>query len=150
MSISITSKLSVTKRDAAILSVLVMIALILVVYWPVQSYDFVNYDDSGYVTSNNIVQAGFTCNSFREAFSKNYLGNLHPLTMLSHMLDWQLFGPHAGGHHWTNVIIHILNTFLLFLLFNRIQILHKIGDFLYKPFCAFFHFIDDKTFLRAK
>jgi len=120
MSISITYKLYVTKRDKAILSVLVMIALILVIYWPVQSYDFINYDDHGYVTSNNIVQAGFTCNSFREAFSKNYLGNLHPLTMLSHMLDWQLFGPRAGGHHWTNVIIHILNTFLLFLLFNKL------------------------------
>jgi tetratricopeptide (TPR) repeat protein len=120
MSISITYKLPVTKRKAAILSVLVMIALILVVYWPVQSYDFINYDDRGYVTSNNIVQAGFTFNSLREAFSKNYLGNVHPLTMLSHMLDSQLFGPRAGGHHWTNVIIHILNTILLFLLFNKL------------------------------
>jgi tetratricopeptide (TPR) repeat protein len=120
MSISITSKLPVTKRDAAILYVLVMIVLILVVYWPVQNYDFVNYDDHGYVTSNNIVQAGFVFNSVQEAFSKNYLGNWHPLTMLSHMLDWQLFGLSAGGHHWTNVIIHILNMILLFLLFNKL------------------------------
>ena len=120
MSISITYKLPVTKRDVAILSVLVMIALILVVYWPLQNYDFINYDDRGYVTSNNIVHAGFVSNSVWEAFSKNYLGNWHPLTMLSHMLDWQLFGPRAGGHHWTNVIIHILNTILLFLLFNKL------------------------------
>ena len=95
MSISITSKLPVTKRDAAILYVLVMIVLILVLYWPVQSYDFVNYDDHGYVTSNNIVQTGFVFNNVQDAFSKNYLGNWHPLTMLSHMLDWQLFGLRA-------------------------------------------------------
>jgi tetratricopeptide (TPR) repeat protein len=120
MSISITSKLPVTKRDAAILYVLVMIVLILVLYWPVQSYDFVNYDDHGYVTSNNIVQTGFVFNNVQDAFSKNYLGNWHPLTMLSHMLDWQLFGLRAGGHHWTNVIIHILDMILLFLLFNKL------------------------------
>jgi protein O-mannosyl-transferase len=109
-----------TKRHASILAILVMIALVLAVYWPVQSYNFINYDDQGYVTSNDLVHAGFTYNSFLEVFSKNYLGNWHPLTMLSHMLDWQLYGSHAGGHHWTNVIIHILNTVLLFLLLRTL------------------------------
>ncbi|MGA3279911.1 MAG: tetratricopeptide repeat protein [Smithella sp.] len=116
----ITYDLHVTKRHASILAVLVMVALVLFVYWPVQSYDFINYDDQGYVTSNYLVHAGFTCNSFLEAFNKNYLGNWHPLTMLSHMLDWQLYGSHAGGHHWTNVIIHIFNTVLLFLLLRTL------------------------------
>ena len=116
----ITYDLHVTKRHASILAVLVMVALILFVYWPVQNYDFINYDDQGYVTSNDLVHAGFTCNSFLEAFNKNYLGNWHPLTMLSHMLDWQLYENHAGGHHWTNAIIHIFNTVLLFLLLRTL------------------------------
>ncbi|MFZ1982139.1 MAG: tetratricopeptide repeat protein [Smithella sp.] len=116
----ITYDLHVTKRHASILAVLVMVALVLFVYWPVQNYDFINYDDQGYVTSNDLVHAGFTGKSFLEAFNKNYLGNWHPLTMLSHMLDWQLYESHAGGHHWTNVIIHIFNTILLFLLLRTL------------------------------
>ncbi|HUN54594.1 MAG TPA: tetratricopeptide repeat protein [Smithella sp.] len=112
--------LHVTKRNASILAVLVMVALILFVYWPVQSYNFINYDDQGYVTSNDLVRTGFTRNNLLEAFSNHYLGNWHPLTMVSHMLDWQLYGSHAGGHHWTNVIIHILNTILLFLLLRTL------------------------------
>ena len=110
--------LHLKKRHSAMLAVLVMLALILFIYWPVQSYEFLNYDDQGYVTSNNLVQSGFSYNTISDAFSKIYLGNWHPLTMLSHILDWQLFGMRAGGHHWTSVIIHICNAVLLFLLFR--------------------------------
>jgi tetratricopeptide (TPR) repeat protein len=115
-----TYDLHVTKRHASILAVLLMIALILVVYWPVQSYDFINYDDHGYVTSNSLVSTEFTSDSLLKMFRNDYLGNWHPLTMLSHMLDWKLFGPRAGGHHWTNVVIHIFNTILIFLLLRTL------------------------------
>lgn len=50
----------------------------------------------------------------RWAFTTDYASNWHPLTWLSHMLDFQLFGFHAGGHHFTNLLFHIANTLLLF------------------------------------
>jgi tetratricopeptide (TPR) repeat protein len=73
-----------------------------------------------YVTSNHRIQAGITLKSVFNTFTDTHTGNWHPLTMMSHMLDWQLFGERAGGHHWTSVIIHIFNTVLLFLLLNQL------------------------------
>lgn len=95
-------------------------ALILFVYWPVKSYDFIIYDDYGYVKNNALVQSGITPGNIRQAFGAVYVGNWHPLTMLSHMLDWELFGARAGGHHWTNVVIHIISAAFLFLLLKTL------------------------------
>src|SRR6185295_14945614 len=54
------------------------------------------------------------------AFTQPYAANWHPLTWLSHMLDCQLFGLRAGGHHFTNVILHCANSVLLFLLLQSL------------------------------
>ena len=62
------------------------------VYWSAASHDFVNYDDPYYVTSNVHVQRGLTWDSVRWAFCHPVVGNWHPLTMLSHMLDCQMYG----------------------------------------------------------
>ena len=89
------------------------------VYCQVCSYDFVNYDDRGYVYKNPNIQDGITLQAVKWAFTTGYVSNWHPLTWLSHMLDWQFFGPNAGGHHLTNLIFHIANTLLLFLVLRR-------------------------------
>ena len=96
----------------AALLVLVTIAL----YWPATRYDFVNYDDDLYVTSNVHVQSGLTWESLKWAFFNRVACNWHPLTVLSHMLDCQLFGLKPWGHHLTSVLLHALNTVLVFLL----------------------------------
>ncbi len=100
--------------------ILVLSMLTLAIYWQVQRFNFINYDDNMYVTQNNHVKSGINLQSVFSSFTDIKTANWHPLTMLSHMLDWQLFGNKAGGHHWTSVIIHILNTILLFLLLNRL------------------------------
>ena len=84
------------------------------VYWGVWGYQFVNWDDTAYVTSNLQVQAGLTRRGISWAFTAGTGGNWHPLTWLSHMLDIQLFGLNAGGHHVTNLLLHTITTILLF------------------------------------
>jgi tetratricopeptide (TPR) repeat protein len=84
------------------------------VYWPVYNYDFVKYDDHVYVTENTNIQSGLNLKSLCWAFTAGYASNWHPVTWLSHILDYQLFGKWAGGHHLVNVLFHILNTLLLF------------------------------------
>ncbi len=97
-----------------------LLALItLAIYWPVKNFEFNNYDDAQYLTDNPRVQNGVTVPAIEWAFTTGYAGNWHPLTWLSHMLDFQLFGFNAGGHHFTSVLFHIANTLLLFLLLNR-------------------------------
>ncbi len=108
----------ITDHQKKAMVILGLIVLILAVYWQVQYFEFVNYDDQLYVTQNFKTQSGVTWESFFGAFTDLRSSNWHPLTMLSHALDWQLFGDKAGGHHWTNLIIHIFNTVFLFLLLN--------------------------------
>ena len=80
---------------------------------------FVNYDDPAYVTANPQVQGGLSWAGVVWAFTSP-ADYWHPLTWLSHMLDWQLYGPAATGHHLTSVCWHALNAVLAFLLFRRL------------------------------
>ncbi len=98
---------------------LVLVVGILSCYWQVQNFGFVNIDDSVYVYENPHVRAGLTFDGLIWAFTTNEAANWHPLTWFSHMLDWQLFGPDPGAHHWTNLLFHMANSLLLFFIFNK-------------------------------
>ena len=101
---------------AAALLLLVTIAL----YWPATRCDFANYDDDLYVTSNVHVQNGLTLESIKWAFLNPVAANWHPLTVLSHMVDCELFGLKPWGHHLTNVLLHALNALLVFVLLQQL------------------------------
>ena len=98
-----------------------LVAAVAAVYWPVHSYPFVLLDDQGYVVQNPYVRKGLTREGFVHAFTGITVGNWHPLTMLSHMLDCQLFGveERAGWHHVVNLALHAANTVLLFIALRR-------------------------------
>jgi len=105
------------RRDFLICAGLVLVTL--AVFWPVTRCGFVTYDDPSYVTKNPYVQNGFAWESVRWAFTCRYSDNWHPLTWLSHMLDCRLFGLKAAGHHFTNLLLHLANTALIFLALKR-------------------------------
>jgi len=98
---------------------LFLIMATLSVYWQVQYYDFVNFDDDEYITENHHIQKGFKLDSVIWAFTATRSGNWHPLTWLSHMLDYRLFGKNPGGHHLTSLLFHLANTLLLFFVFRK-------------------------------
>ena len=91
----------------------------LVVYWPVTGHEFVNYDDTDYVTANPYVQAGLSAKGLAWVWHSDVARNWHPVTMLSHMLDCQLYGMRPWGHHLTSLLFHIANALLLFLLLRN-------------------------------
>ena len=91
----------------------------LAVFYQVHKFGFVNYDDRTYVSQNPNVQSGMTFETIKWAFTTGRSSNWHPLTWLSHTLDWQLYGDNAGGHHITNLIFHIANTLLLFIILSQ-------------------------------
>jgi tetratricopeptide (TPR) repeat protein len=90
-----------------------------VAYEQLYNNDFVDYDDDMYVTENPHVKSGITGESIWWAFTTGHAYNWHPLTWLSHMLDWQLFGNRPGWHHLTNLLLHIINALLLFSVLKR-------------------------------
>jgi len=93
---------------------------VLLVYVPTFRYEFNNFDDPSYVTANRHVTHGLNWTGVKWAFTGNVLGMWHPLTGLSHMLDWELFGRWAGGHHAMNVLFHAANAVMLWWLLRRL------------------------------
>jgi len=98
---------------------IVLTIVTLAVYWQVNKFDFVIIDDPMYITENHHIQSGFTWNGLAWAFGIRNAAFWHPLTWLSFMLDYQLYGLNAGGYHITNIILHIISVLLLFWLFHR-------------------------------
>ena len=106
-------------RYEATVICLLLAFIILATFWDVQNYDFV-FDDGIYVTKNTHVRTGLTEKSILWTFTATEGGNWHPVTWLSLLLDHDLYGLNAGGYHWTNLLLHIANSILLFLSLNHL------------------------------
>lgn len=102
-------------RDPVLLTISSLTAACLVIYSRSLWFDFINLDDDVYVVDNSAIHGGLTLASIKWAFSAFYGANWHPLTWLSHALDIQFFGLNAGGHHAVNVVLHVANSALLFI-----------------------------------
>ncbi len=101
-----------------LLGALLVIATVLL-YGSVRHHEFLDFDDSQYVTKNIHVSTGLKLGNVVWAFTTFYAANWHPLTWLSHMTDCQLFGLNSGSQHLVNVALHAANVLLLFLLLQR-------------------------------
>ena len=100
-------------------NLLICLALVLItlaVYWQVVGFGFVNYDDEVYIERNSTILQGLTLYGAGRALVTHYQSNWHPLTWMSLMLDAQIGGGSPAVFHATNVVLHIANTLLLFLL----------------------------------
>jgi protein O-mannosyl-transferase len=89
------------------------------VYSQVTRFAFLTFDDNQGLLGNARVRDGFSTSGIAWAFTTGYASNWFPLTWISHMLDFQIFGLDAGWHHLTNVLIHAVSAVLLFALMQR-------------------------------
>jgi len=94
-------------------------AIIGVVFGQTLGYGFLTFDDPVYVNENPAVVGGLTLQGIVRAFTHAHAYNWHPLTWISHMLDCQLYGLNAGGHHLTNILLHLATAILLFLVLRQ-------------------------------
>ena len=106
------------RRHGVILICLLLTIIIIITFWGIQHYDFV-FDDAVYVTNNAHVTKGLTADNILWALTTTDAGFWHPLTWLSLLIDYELYGLNAGGYHWVNLLFHIGSTILLFLALNR-------------------------------
>lgn len=93
----------------------ILFGLVLVAFLPALRNGFVRFDDGLYVTENAWVQRGLTLDGVRWAFTTGFAANWHPLTWLSHMADFQLYGMEPFGHHLTSIVVHAATAVLLML-----------------------------------
>ena len=109
---------SVRSLSSLIVS-LFLVLIILSVYWQVARLHFVSIDDPVYVTNNIHVNTGLTIDNIKWAFTTPHSANWHPLTWISHSLDCEIFGMNPMGHHLVNLLLHIVNTLLLFVFLRK-------------------------------
>lgn len=102
-----------SSKSGRMLIALLLAASIFGIFWQTTHHEFINYDDPLYITDNTHIKEGLTYRSIIWAFTTFYASNWHPATWMSHMLDYEISGLNPGGHHLTNVFIHIANTLLL-------------------------------------
>ena len=117
--LSSEGRLSATDWKQTLALGCILVVATVTVYFRVNSFPFVNYDDTLYVTQNSKVQAGLTWDTMRWAFTTYHVGTWHPVTWLSHALDCQLFDIDPAGPHDVNLLLHVLNTLLLFWVLQR-------------------------------
>ena len=103
-----------------------LLGLIAAVYWPVLSFDFVNWDDPWYVLNNPLITSWHPTNLWRIVTEFN-VKNYAPLTTLSLLIDHTLFGKSPEGYHLMNVVLHGINAVLVLLLVTRLTDNRSIG-----------------------
>ena len=96
------------------MAILLLIAIFVLAYAPATNFPFVNFDDNEYVTDVPQIQQGLSWDSFMWAMTTMEAAFWHPLTWLSHILAYQLFGLNPVGHHLTSLLLHLANVLLLF------------------------------------
>ena len=111
------ARLTSSERSLIIAALLAL--SVMAVYWQVRNHEFVTFDDNIYVYENKMVLSGLNWSSIIWAFTTGTQANWHPLTWLSIMVDYELFGVNAGWHHLMSAVIHAVNTVMLFVVFKR-------------------------------
>jgi protein O-mannosyl-transferase len=98
-----------------------LLLAVALVFGPTVGHEFINLDDDVCVYENPWVTHGLSWDAVNWAFTHRLVGNWDPLTWMSHMLDFQLWGQKAGGHHLTNGVLHAATVVLLFLVLRRMS-----------------------------
>jgi hypothetical protein len=93
---------------------LALLALTAAAYAPLARNEFILVDDYTYIVNNEHLRGGVTLASLRWAFTASHASNWHPLTWISHMVDFRLFGFDARGPHLVNLLLHAAGAALLF------------------------------------
>jgi protein O-mannosyl-transferase len=105
---------------ASALVSIVLVAAVFAVFGQTLHHGFLNYDDPSYVFENPGLARGTTVERVAWAFTTGHAGNWHPLTWISHLIDYALYGlQEPGGHHLTNVLLHAASALVLFLALRR-------------------------------
>jgi Tfp pilus assembly protein PilF len=97
-----------------VLAAFLLVALQFLVFGPTVNNEFLKYDDDVYVYENANIHA-LNAEHIAWMFARPYYRSYTPLTLLSHAVDYRLWGNTPWGHHLSNVVLHSLNALLVFL-----------------------------------
>jgi len=114
----VTGSLTMSRKYTYFI-ILLLVLLSLLAFGQIAGNDFINYDDNRYLTENDRIKSGINFQNIQWAMGSVVEGNWHPLTLISHMLDWRLFGANATGHHLVSLFFHVGACIFLFLFLHN-------------------------------
>lgn len=94
--------------------------IIIISFSPLFNADFLEWDDRDYITKNPSIQS-LSLYNIKLFFSKSYLGNYHPLTMVSYSFDYLIGKGNPFYFHITNILLHIFNTYVIYIIVRLIS-----------------------------
>ena len=97
-----------------------VLAITFLCFFPSLQNKFVNLDDPQYLTENPVVK-NISTENLKAIFSEQFVGNYQPITMLSYMVEYKLFGLHPFGYHLMNLLFHLLGTLFVFLIIKKLS-----------------------------
>jgi len=112
------------RRNALIVGSLIVLGLL--AFWPTVWFDFVNWDDPAYVWHNDLIKSWSPAPLYgvaTEYVTRNYA----PLTIGTLLVDHTLWGMQPSGYHATNVLLHLVNGVLVFLLTRQLTRTASVG-----------------------
>ncbi|MFZ4520751.1 MAG: tetratricopeptide repeat protein [Bacteroidales bacterium] len=112
-----TKKRTITKEDKFLdWKIPLLIAITFIAYLPSLKNEFVNWDDIVYIMNNEMITT-FSWENTRKIFSTFFMGNYHPFILLSFSVDFHFFKFAAPGYHFHNLVLHIVNSVLVYAVF---------------------------------
>lgn len=112
----IKDNLTISDEKAPLIALMFLLLITFLAYRSILYNDFVSYDDYLCIIDNPIVKDGFTKEAVTAALISQHAANWHPLSWFSHMMDVELFGFNAGGHHGVSLLFHLANVYFLYVL----------------------------------
>lgn len=106
-------------RSMEVVFPLLLVVTTSIPYWQTAFFGFVNFDDPSYIYENPLLRDGLTLQRALEATFGFHEANWHPLVWLSYMIEIELFGMNPGIMHVTNVVLHVLNSLLVYAWLRR-------------------------------
>jgi tetratricopeptide (TPR) repeat protein len=97
-----------------------VIALTAIIYIRALYNGFASWDDDNYILHNDFIR-DFSVQGFKAIFSSFYFANYHPLTTLTYWFEYSLFGLNALPYHLLNVLLHLLNVWLVYKLAEKLS-----------------------------
>jgi len=95
------------------LCICLLLLIVFGAFYPSLKCGFVNFDDDNYVVNNTSISS-LSVPNLKAIFGSFFVGHYQPLTILSYLLDYQLFKLNPFGYHLTNLILHSFNSLLVF------------------------------------
>ncbi len=99
--------------------IFILFLAILGTYYKSLPYPFLNLDDPYYINGNPYIR-DLAWKGIYKIFSQPVVDNYFPLQILSYALDYQIWHVQPFGYRLHNVVLHVLNATLVFLLLKKI------------------------------